>query len=588
MAAKHFNRFKQLAGEKLSVREKSDRLTSSLSEAEKKVEEIRSSCQSVIKRLHACNQGSGSTFEKHQKKLPHYALGVSMMESATSMEASVLSNILKEVGQAQLDISSHLTEYEMAMENDIIQNINSILEECKKVDKAKKKLSSARLDMDGTRNRYQSIQDKFSPRAETVKSELDQAISHFEQCQDTYATELFSFLSKERELADLMHKMTVLQITHLKEKLNVLDEILPRLNKTLDVSAERPAFGFCLLDHLKLTERTISYVIEECCLELRRRGMKMEGIFRLAASAAKLKLLKNAFDAASADVSTHDPHTVAGALKQYLRELPDPILTHELHADWVAAAGVANEGERMQQLWSVTQNLAPENRENLRYLMWFLHDLSKYHEHTKMNVNNIAIVIGPNLLWSKNETMQGLVGETALYTRIADCFVRHPSYFFGDPPALPDDLASPDVKEEPPLFSPTNEPSTPVSNEDCDFEQAPTDPGDLEQQDTSSLNKPHALPITTEERPTPPARRNRSIKRQQPQPDASPIPSSPKTPTGRPSRPAPQPPPSRSKARPPPPSPPREKSSPALLKEKPSPPPPFKPKDSSVDEETVL
>lgn len=37
-------------------------------------------------------------------------------------------NILKEVGQAQLDISSHLTEYEMAMENDIIQNINSILE----------------------------------------------------------------------------------------------------------------------------------------------------------------------------------------------------------------------------------------------------------------------------------------------------------------------------------------------------------------------------------------------------------------------------------------------------------------------------
>lgn len=75
---------------------------------------------------------------------------------------------------------------------------------------------------------------------------------------------------------------------------------------------------------------------------------------------------------------------------------------------------------------------------------------------------------------------QGLVGETALYTRIAESFVRHPSYYFGDPPALPEDLASPDVKEEPPSFSPTNEPSTPVSNEDCDFEQVPTDPGDSE------------------------------------------------------------------------------------------------------------
>lgn len=60
----------------------------------------------------------------------------------------------------------------------------------------------------------------------------------------------------------------------------------------LDVSAERPAFGVCLLEHLKTTERKIAFVIEECCLELRKRGMKLEGIFRLAASAAKLKLLK--------------------------------------------------------------------------------------------------------------------------------------------------------------------------------------------------------------------------------------------------------------------------------------------------------
>ena len=76
---------------------------------------------------------------------------------------------------------------------------------------------------------------------------------------------------------------------------------------------------------------------------------------------------------------------------------------------------------------------------------------------------------------------QGLVGETALYTRIAESFVRHPSYFFGDPPALPDDLAvSPDVKEEPALLSPTNEPSTPVNYEDCDFETVPNEAGDSE------------------------------------------------------------------------------------------------------------
>lgn len=32
-------------------------------------------------------------------------------------------------------------------------------------------------------SRYQSLQDKFSPKAEMAKSELNQAINHFEQSQ---------------------------------------------------------------------------------------------------------------------------------------------------------------------------------------------------------------------------------------------------------------------------------------------------------------------------------------------------------------------------------------------------------------------
>ena len=34
-----------------------------------------------------------------------------------------------------------------------------------------------------------------------------------------------------------------------------------------------------------------------------------------------------------------------------------------------------------------------------RFLMFFLNELSKHANETKMGVNNIAIVIGPNLLW---------------------------------------------------------------------------------------------------------------------------------------------------------------------------------------------
>ena len=88
---KKLNRITQATTERLALREKSDRLTEKLSEAEKKMAAIRQGCNSTVKKLHACAQGSGSTVEKHQKKLPQFALGNSMTESGKALgDVSVL------------------------------------------------------------------------------------------------------------------------------------------------------------------------------------------------------------------------------------------------------------------------------------------------------------------------------------------------------------------------------------------------------------------------------------------------------------------------------------------------------------------
>lgn len=49
--------------------------------------------------------------------------------------------------------------------------------------------------------------------------------------------------------------------------------------------------------------------------------------------------MQSAFDAGQKDLSGHDPHTIAGCLKMYLRELPEPILTYDLYKEWMQAAG---------------------------------------------------------------------------------------------------------------------------------------------------------------------------------------------------------------------------------------------------------
>ena len=59
--------------------------------------------------------------------------------------------------------------------------------------------------------------------------------------------------------------------------------------------------------------------------------------------------------------------------------------------------------QRMEAMWHVVNRLPKINYDNLRYLIKFLHKLSENHTVNKMSAGNIAIVIGPNLIWPQGE-----------------------------------------------------------------------------------------------------------------------------------------------------------------------------------------
>ena len=59
---------------------------------------------------------------------------------------------------------------------------------------------------------------------------------------------------------------------------------------------DQPVFGQPLEDHLRAYKCEIAVVIEDCISAIRESWMDTEGLFRLAASSAKIKFLKvNAF-----------------------------------------------------------------------------------------------------------------------------------------------------------------------------------------------------------------------------------------------------------------------------------------------------
>ena len=68
----------------------------------------------------------------------------------------------------------------------------------------------------------------------------------------------------------------------------------------------------------------------------------MQGIFRVGGGAAKLRKVRAVLEGGKLDLFVYnaqdDIHAVAGALKQYLRELPEPLLTLDLYDRWMIAA----------------------------------------------------------------------------------------------------------------------------------------------------------------------------------------------------------------------------------------------------------
>lgn len=62
-----------------------------------------------------------------------------------------------------------------------------------------------------------------------------------------------------------------------------------------------------------------------------------------------------------------------------------------------------NNETRLQALQSVLVKLPSANFDNLRYLVKFLSKLCDNQSVNKMTSQNIAIVIGPNILWSNEE-----------------------------------------------------------------------------------------------------------------------------------------------------------------------------------------
>ncbi|XP_008151800.1 rho GTPase-activating protein 44 [Eptesicus fuscus] len=443
---KQFNRMRQLANQTVGRAEKTEVLSEDLLQVEKRLELVKQVSHSTHKKLTACLQGQqGAEADKRSKKLPLTTLAQCLMEgSAILGDDTLLGKMLKLCGETEDKLAQELIHFELQVERDVIEPLFLLAEvEIPNIQKQRKHLAKLVLDMDSSRTRWQQtskssgLSSSLQPagaKADALREEMEEAANRVEICRDQLSADMYSFVAKEIDYANYFQTLIEVQAEYHRKSLALLQAVLPQIKAQQEAWVEKPSFGKPLEEHLAISGREIAFPIEACVTMLLECGMQEEGLFRVAPSASKLKKLKAALDCCVVDVQEYsaDPHAIAGALKSYLRELPEPLMTFELYDEWIQASNIQEQEKRLQALWNACEKLPKANHSNIRYLIKFLSKLSEYQDVNKMTPSNIAIVLGPNLLWPQAEgnITEMMTTVSLQIVGIIEPIIQHADWFF--------------------------------------------------------------------------------------------------------------------------------------------------------------
>lgn len=217
----------------------------------------------------------------------------------------------------------------------------------------------------------------------------------------------------------------------------------------------------------------VPLIVEKCIAEIEKRGLEEVGIYRVPGAVSAINRLRLSFNSGNHPFPSHfvkkfdchvrknnntynsdviflggkigsqdvnldsdewkDINVVAGALKQFLRELPEAVMTSALYDSLIAASGtsilcfllgsplfpfywvltntniyahvflnsilaLADYDERLLTMKDLIRTLPPPNYILLKRIIDHLERVTDYEEFNHMYATNLAIVFGPTLL----------------------------------------------------------------------------------------------------------------------------------------------------------------------------------------------
>ncbi|XP_054248405.1 rho GTPase-activating protein 10 [Indicator indicator] len=157
-------------------------------------------------------------------------------------------------------------------------------------------------------------------------------------------------------------------------------------------------------------------IIRKCISAVETRGINDQGLYRVVGVSSKvqrlLSLLMDAKTCNEVDLENSvdwEVKTITSAMKQYLRSLPEPLMTYELHGEFIVPAKSGSPESRVNAIHFLVHKLPEKNKEMLEMLVKHLANISKHAKRNLMTVANLGVIFGPTLMRPQEETVAAIM-----------------------------------------------------------------------------------------------------------------------------------------------------------------------------------
>jgi hypothetical protein len=244
---------------------------------------------------------------------------------------------------------------------------------------------------------------------------------------------------EEEELRNKICRTTKVIFLENDETDNYIKLFISIFSKSM-VYDDNNIFGISLSDVMKRPHES-THLVPKILLDMINylilNTPKVRGVFRENGSKKNIEILYNDLifnnntinTKKSFDFTSYELLSITSLFKQYLRELPEPLLTFDEYDNFLGILKIENEEGKINKITEIMERIPIHNRYLLYYLFTLIIKISENKSENLMGIDNLAVVFTPNILNPRLGSNVDLSKIQNANTVLVQLINLYPSYF---------------------------------------------------------------------------------------------------------------------------------------------------------------